>query len=247
MNEFPNKGSAGGAEQPPSSLSTLVKTLVAIALFAALATAVGVSFTSKPAVQMNAETAAVQKGVAAFEAGAFSTALGNLEPLAEKGNAQAAYWLGQMYDEGLGVKKNANTAITWFRKAAEGGWPDAKLRLGEIYFNGTDELQDFKKARKWLKQAALEGYARAQLDLGQLYAKGWGGKQDRVQAYVWYEFAAKQGNYEAQRSRDGLLKVMSDTEITAAQDLTEKMAPQIFGPVRGQAKGTKTPDAKTTP
>jgi len=244
MNNFQNKGDTGEAEQGPSLQRTLVRMLVATALLVALATAIGVLFAPKPAVQVNAEAAAVREGVVAFRTGAFATALEDLEPLAKNRNAQAAYLLGQMYDDGLGVKKDTDTAITWFRTAAEGGWPDAKFRLGQIYFNGTEELQDFKKARKWLEQAARDGYARAQLDLGQLYAKGWGGKKDPIQAYVWYEFAAKQGDYEAQRLRDGLLKVMQDDEITKAQNLTEKMAPKVFGQAGDRAKDTRAPDGK---
>jgi TPR repeat protein len=177
--------------------------------------------------------------VAAFHAGAFDAALEKLKPLAEKNNAQAAYWLGQMYEDGLGVNKDADTAISWYRKSAEGGWTDASFRLGEIYLNGTEELQDFKKARKWLEQAARGGNARAQFDLGRLYANGWGGEKDPIQAYVWYEFAAKQGDYEAQRLRDALLKAMQENEIAEAQDLSEKMAPQVFGEGKNATKDGK--------
>jgi TPR repeat protein len=243
MNELPDKEDAEGAKPAPSNRRMLVNKLVGIALLVALAAAIGVSFSPKPPVRVNAEAAAVQKGVAAFKAGAFGTARAELEPPAKKGNPEAAYWLGQMYDDGLGVKKDADTAISWFRMAAEGGWPGAEFRLGEIYFNGTEELQDFKKARKWLRQAARNGNARAQIDLGRLYAKGWGGKKDPIQAYVWYEFAAKQGDYEAQRLRDALLKVMPDGDIAKAQDLTEKMAPKIFGQARNRVADKKAPDA----
>jgi len=244
MNKLPDKEDPEGAKPAPSNRRMPVNKLVGIALFVALAAAVGVSFSPKPAVQVNAEAAAVQKGVAAFKAGAFGAARIDLKPLAEKGNPQAAYWLGQMYDDGLGVKKDADTAIFWFRAAAKGGWPGAEFRLGEIYFNGTEELQDFKKARKWLEQAARNGYARAQIDLGRLYAKGWGGKKDPIQAYVWYEFAAKQGGYEAQRLRDELLKVMPPGDIAKAQDLTEKMAPKIFGQARNRAVDKKARQAR---
>jgi len=243
VNKLADKGDTGGAGQEPADRQKLVGAFAVLALLVAIAIAAGVSFIPKPSFQADAETVAVQKGVAALKAGAFKSALDDLEPIAKKDNAQAAYWLGRMYEEGLGVKQNADTAITWYRKAAEGGWAAAKLQLGEIYFKGTEELQDFKKARKWLEQAARDGNARAQLDLGRLYANGWGGDKDPVQAYVWYEFAAKQGNYEAQRLRDGLLKAMRDDEVSNAQNLTEKMAPQMFGQGNQRIKKTAPRDA----
>jgi TPR repeat protein len=246
MTKPANKPDIGKSVQGPSGRQKLVGLLAVVAILVALATAVGISFAPKTSVQADAETVAIQEGLTAFKAGAFSSALEKLKPAAAKGNAQAAYWLGRMYEDGLGVKKNADAAITWFRKAAEGGWPDAELRLGEIYFNGTEDLQDFEKARKWLEQAAHRGDARAQLDLGRLYANGWGGDKDSIQAYVWYEFAAKQGNYEAQRLRDALLKAMQENEIAEAQQLTEKMAPEVFNQGKNETKDGKAQSAANT-
>jgi TPR repeat protein len=171
----------------------------------------------------------VAGGVAALTAGHYDVALQILKPLADGNNPQAAFWLGDMYEQGLGVPKDTDTALKWYRKSAEAGWTAAAFRLGEIYFNGTEALQDFAKAHKWLEQAAHNGNSAAEVDLGQLYAYGWGVKKDPVRAYVWYEIAAKKGNYEAQRLRDDLIKSMSDGEITEAQNLTGKIAPEILG------------------
>ena len=138
MKKVANKGVTGVAVQAPSGRRTQVRMLVVVALLFALGTAIGVLFHPKPLVQGDAEAAAIQEGVAAFETSIFDTALGKLEPIAEKGNAQAAYWLGQMYENGLGVKKDADAVISWYRKAAEGGWTDARFQLGKIYFKGTE-------------------------------------------------------------------------------------------------------------
>lgn len=239
MNESANEKDTGGAGKNPGGQPRPTGLLGAVVLLAVIAAAIWVWYTPKPSVQEDPQTVALREGVAAFHAGAFDAALEKLKPLAEKNNAQAAYWLGQMYEDGLGVNKDADTAISWYRKSAEGGWTDASFRLGEIYLNGTEELQDFKKARKWLEQAARGGNARAQFDLGRLYANGWGGEKDPIQAYVWYEFAAKQGDYEAQRLRDALLKAMQENEIAEAQDLSKKMASQVFGEGKNETKDGK--------
>lgn len=176
---------------------------------------------------------AVQQGVSAVKAGDFTFALAKLQPPAKAKNPRAAYWLGRMYEYGLGVKKNVNTAVNWYRTSADAGWAMAKLHLGEIYLEGTEELQNFAKAHKWLEKAADDGNARAQRDLGKLYANGWGVKKDPVWAYVWYELAAEHGDFEAQRLRDHLLKTMSADQITEAQRLTQTVAPEAFGPTTG--------------
>ncbi|WP_353646509.1 YfdX family protein [Mesorhizobium sp. WSM2239] len=171
----------------------------------------------------------VSGGVAALTAGDYDAALKILTPLAEDNNPQAAFWLGDMYEYGLGVPKKIDTALKWYRKSAEAGWTAAEFQLGEIYFNGTETLQDFAKAHKWLEQAAHGGNSKAQQDLGQLYAHGWGVEKDPIWAYVWYEIAAREGNYEAQRLRDELIKTMGNGDITEAQKLTAQIAPDVLG------------------
>lgn len=171
----------------------------------------------------------LRQGVAAFKGGAYGIALAKLRPLAKANNVRADYWLGRLYEDGLGVKQDTKKAITLYRKAAKAGRPKAELRLGEIYFSGTETLQDFTKAHKWLERAAFDSSRLAQRDLGRLYANGWGVRKDPIWAYVWFEFAARQGDYKAQQQRDHLLKTMSDDQIAEAQKLTRKIAPDVFG------------------
>lgn len=170
----------------------------------------------------------VNGGIAALTAGNDDVALQILKPLAEADNAEAAFWLGDMYEDGLGVPNDIDTALRWYRKAAEGDWTAAETRLGEIYFNGTETVQDFAKAHKWLEQAAHAGDSMAQQYLGQLYANGWGVKRDPIWAYVWYEIAAREDNYEAQHLRDALIKTMSEGDIAEAQQLTTQIAPEVL-------------------
>jgi TPR repeat protein len=237
MNTPEDKSNTDDAVRKFANQRAVIGVLVVTVFFAALGSAIGIAIAPNLPIRKGAPMSTVQEGVAAFEAGDFKEALAKIQPAADKGNAQAAYWMGQMYENGLGVKTDAGTALTWYQKAAEGGWADAKFKLGEIYFTGTEDLQDFKKARKWLGEAARDGNSRAQLDLGRLYANGWGGDKDQVQAYVWYEFAAKQGNLEAQHLRDGLLKVMPEKEIAEAQSRAEKMAARALGQGQDERKG----------
>ena len=57
------------------------------------------------------------------------------EGAAEKGNANAQYNLGIMYDQGHGVDVNFSKAIKWYEKAAEQGHAKAQERIKEIIAN----------------------------------------------------------------------------------------------------------------
>ncbi len=63
-------------------------------------------------------------------------ALAELRGRAEKGEASAQYFLGDMYDFGRGVAKDEVEAVKWFRKAADQGNADAQHNLGVMYFLG---------------------------------------------------------------------------------------------------------------
>ena len=44
----------------------------------------------------------------------------------------AQYYLGEMYADGTGVRRDYQAAIDWFRKAADGGYPPALGRIVDI-------------------------------------------------------------------------------------------------------------------
>jgi TPR repeat protein len=181
----------------------------------------------------------VQEGIAAYKSGAFAIALQRFEPLTKAGNPEAAYWMGRMYQDGLGVKKDVDKAVTYFKQAAKKGWRDADLRLGEIYFHGTDVIQNFALARKWLERAAYSGDPLAQRDVGKLYAEGWGVQKDPVWAYVWYEIASRLGDHEASRLRDSLLETMQSSQVAEAQKLVQKIAPEVLGLAHDESNGSQ--------
>ena len=64
---------------------------------------------------------------ATIESGDYKTALEQLVPLAEAGNAKSQNYLGNMYAKGLGVKQDYSEALKWYQKAAEQG-PAARQR-----------------------------------------------------------------------------------------------------------------------
>jgi hypothetical protein len=128
----------------------------------------------------------------------FATAATLLLPLADKGNAEAQYFLGTMYDKGQGVPQDYKAAITWYRLAAKQGVDDAQDAIGKMYDYGRGVSQDYKEAEKWYRLAAEQGDADAQFNLGYLYAQGKGVPQNLNEAVKWNRRAAEQGYADAQ-------------------------------------------------
>ncbi len=62
--------------------------------------------------------AGFDEGVAAAKRGDYATALRELRPFAEQGNAKAQYSLGLMYRTGLGVPQDYAEALQWYNLAA---------------------------------------------------------------------------------------------------------------------------------
>src|SRR5258706_120192 len=68
----------------------------------------------------------------AAQRGDYATAIRLWRPLADKGEADAQYNLGVMYDKGQGVTRDYVVAVSWFRKAADQGFAAAQLSLAWI-------------------------------------------------------------------------------------------------------------------
>ena len=60
----------------------------------------------------------LRQGDAAMEAKDYKTALKCYVSVAEQGNAEAQFKLGDCYERGAGVKQDSAEAVKWFRKAA---------------------------------------------------------------------------------------------------------------------------------
>ena len=102
-----------------------------------------------------------QKGLAAFQAGDYATALQEWAPLAEAGLAQAQTSLGFMYNNGNGVLQDYKEAVKWYRLAAEQGTASAQTNLGFMYEYGHGVLQDNTMAHMWYNIASANGHEKA--------------------------------------------------------------------------------------
>lgn len=121
-----------------------------------------------------------------------------LIPLAERGDAEAQYILGQNYFNGNKVLQNEIRAFEWFLRAAGNGQVLAQTQVGWMLKEGKGVQQNYDEARKWYLKAAEAGSAGAQNDLGLMYEGALGVTMDFVEAAKWFLKSADQGNRVAQ-------------------------------------------------
>lgn len=119
-----------------------------------------------------------------------------LEQAAERGNAEAEYHLGMLYNNGmLGVAKDLPRAYRSFVRSAVLGDPLGAYKQGcylDGQFPGVVPL-DHDKALELKLLAAQAGYDLAQLDVAGTYFH----KGQYAQSQQWLQLAADQGDAKA--------------------------------------------------
>jgi hypothetical protein len=91
---------------------------------------------------------------AAYLRADYAAAFQEFIKLAKERNAEAQFYLGDMFSGGKGVPQNYCEAVKWYRKAADQGHRNAQFNLGAIYFKGEGVPQDHVQAYMWFTIAA---------------------------------------------------------------------------------------------
>jgi hypothetical protein len=160
----------------------------------------GLLFAAAPQLLAQSVTA----GIDAWRKQDYAGAVAIWRPLAEKGDADAAFNLGQAYRLGRGVPTNLSIAKSWFERAARQGHVDAQTTLGLLLFQNGNQTAGLR----WLKGAAERGDARAMLIYGTALFNGDGIAQDPVLGYAYVSRAAAQGLAPAKQTLEQMDQVM---------------------------------------
>jgi cell division septation protein DedD len=155
-----------------------------------------------------AQAPTVKSGVEAWQRGDHAGAAAIWRNLAEKGNADAAFNLGQAYRLGRGVSADSAQAKRWFELAANKGHVDAQVSLGLLLFDSGDR----STAMTWLKRAAEKGEPRALLVVGTALFNGEGLPQDPILGYAYVSRAAAQGLAPAKSTLAEMDKILTVEE-----------------------------------
>jgi hypothetical protein len=191
----------------------------------------------------------VQAGADAWAKGDYDTAVDNWRPLAEKGDADAQFNLGQAYRWGRGVASNLAAAQTWYERAATQNQTDAQVILGLMLFQNGDHPAGLR----WLRAAAEKGEPRAMLVYGTALYNGDSVPQDAVLGYAYVSRAAAQGLAPARETLaqlDQMLPLEARKRGVAIAAAKAKVAPAPNSrpvPPPAAPKPVKVAVAKTKP
>ena len=171
-------------------------------------------FVLSPAAVWSAD---LEKGLAAFAVGDYETAMAECLPLAEAGNADAMFCVGQMYANGFGVEINDELTLYWYGLAANNGHAEAQYSLGVMHANGWGVYMNDVPAAGYYHLSAMGGHVPAQLALGFCYKHGAGVDKDLQRAYMWFDIAAQGGDLSAESERDDLAPRLTEEQLVAAK------------------------------
>lgn len=144
--------------------------------------------------------------------------------LAEQGNPEAQYIVGEMYEKGSGVAKNKIQALHWFEKSAAQGHKKSgyKLLFLEIQSNG---LNDYTKTQLGtLRKDAASGNPNSQYYLGKMYAAGVGVPKSLNNALTWLNKATFNGIAEAEHEAIAVEEELDKIRAQQAKKRTVALA-----------------------
>ncbi|MCB1916856.1 MAG: sel1 repeat family protein [Rhodocyclaceae bacterium] len=98
------------------------------------------------------------KGYAEFKMGRYESARRIWEALDRAGFGEAAFNLGILYEDGLGVDADIQRALAHYRRGAENGSVKAQFRVGKLFWLGAPGVPpDREEGRRYLAMAAAHG------------------------------------------------------------------------------------------
>jgi len=113
-------------------------------------------------------TSLYNAGLTAYKQFKYDQAHTYFSKAANQGETNAQYYLGMMFLNGNGVKKNTETAFTYISQAAKKGHKEATYQLAQMYDGGWGTAKDKEQAKNWYKKAADQGNEAARRRLNNM-------------------------------------------------------------------------------
>jgi TPR repeat protein len=134
-------------------------------------------------------TAEMHQRLQAKQPGAPRLAAHYFRLAAEKGNATAAYKLGEIYEKGQGAPKDPLQAFGWYMRAAAQNNKHGQLKIGWCYQKGIGVQPDARVAAIWYRTAAENDNIWGYHMLAFMLADGDGVPKDEAQARRFFELS----------------------------------------------------------
>ncbi len=164
----------------------------------------------------------VKAGVDAWQQGDYDKAVSLWRPLAQAGDPDAQFNLGQANKLGRGVKADMAAALDWYRKAAAQGHVRAEDNLGLLMFQQGERAN----ALPYLERSAMRGEPRAQYIVGTALFNGDIAAKDWPRAYALMSRASAAGLAQATASLKQMDKYVPAEQrqqgLAMARDMGQK-------------------------
>ncbi len=183
----------------------------------------------------------VKTGIEAWAAGRPAEAVAIWKPLAARGQADAAFNLGQAHKLGRGVPASLAEAQRWYEQAARAGHAEAQTSLGLLLYQNGNRVG----AMRWIGAASDAGEPRAMLVMGTALFNGDGVPEDRGRAYALVSRAAAQGLSAAKITLSEMDQLIPLEErqkgIRLAQGLVAEKVPTAVPSTPAPSKAVRIP------
>ncbi|MFC5474682.1 tetratricopeptide repeat protein [Paraherbaspirillum soli] len=123
---------------------------------------------------------------------------------ASEGDTYALNSIGYFFDHGIGMSKDREKALSWYRKAAKSGDSCAYSNIGLVH----RDSGNIRRAKFWLSKAVDEGDGDAALELAKLHLQG-PSKRSRELAMKYLQVASKSDSI-TQASREEAELLLKD-------------------------------------
>jgi len=161
----------------------------------------------------------------AYDAKDYKTAFKEYLPLAEAGESDAQFWIGNMYRFGLGRTINYKKTVYWFFRAAENGDIAVIGDLGYMAGKGQGMKASKNKEICFYRLAAERGYRDAQWNLYMNLSDSF---FTITEANEWLKRAVKQGQDNA-LARQGALLIVDPLNFDKTEGLMYLVLAQKYG------------------
>ena len=151
-------------------------------------------------------------GLAAAQAGDYTTAHNEWLPLAEQGDVNAQFYLGLLHSRQLIDWASQEQAVKWYLLAANNDHVNAQFNLGIKYNKGVGVKQSATEAFAWYFKAANNGHPEAQFNVANMYRDGRGVEHSNEQAATWYKASSINNLPQAQANLALLLHLGTGIE-----------------------------------
>ncbi len=182
------------------------------------------------ATMAQAQGASVKDGVDAWQRNDYTAAVAIWRPLAERGDADAAFDMAQAYKLGRGVPTDLAEAKKLYGMAAKGGHLQGAANYGLLLFQDGDRTS----AMPWIKKASDAGDPRAQYVYGTALFNGDLAPKDWPRAYGLMTRAAAAGLPQATTNLSQMDQFLSPADRQKGLAMASALAAQPMPPLNRQ-------------